>query len=352
MHTIWQTARFTLDLSAPKIMGIINITPDSFSDGGTYSQSVQAALKHAEQLLEDGADILDIGGESTRPNADYVPPEAEWQRVQPILAELARWNVPVSLDTRRAGVMRAALERGWADIINDVQGLEDAGAVEIVAQSRAGVCLMHMKGLPENMQNNPQYGDIAAEVAQYLDARAAACLAAGIAAERLVLDVGFGFGKTLAHNIALMQQLAARFAAAGGRVAQEHDWRANGARSARRARGGQRCRRAVCRAAGGEDCARARCEGNARCAAGVAGVERGVMRIVGFQAASMLLCQGQPENVYAPSNGFFCHQYFARAICATLISSPASVITHAPWVSVRSRVTPCAARRWITSGCG
>ena len=207
MHTIWQTARFTLDLSAPKIMGIINITPDSFSDGGTYSQSVQAALKHAEQLLEDGADILDIGGESTRPNADYVPPEAEWQRVQPILAELARWNVPVSLDTRRAGVMRAALERGWADIINDVQGLEDAGAVEIVAQSRAGVCLMHMKGLPENMQNNPQYGDIAAEVAQYLDARAAACLAAGIAAERLVLDVGFGFGKTLAHNIALMQQL-------------------------------------------------------------------------------------------------------------------------------------------------
>ena len=282
MHnTIWQTARFTLDLSAPKIMGIINITPDSFSDGGTYSQSVQAALKHAEQLLEDGADILDIGGESTRPNADYVPPEAEWQRVQPILAELARWNVPVSLDTRRAGVMRAALERGWADIINDVQGLEDTGAVEIVAQSRAGVCLMHMKGLPENMQNNPQYGDIAAEVAQYLDARAAAC-----------------------------------------------------------------------RAAGGEDCARARCEGNARCAAGVAGVERGVMRIVGFQAASMLLCQGQPENVYAPSNGFFCHQYFARAICATLISSPASVITHAPWVSVRSRVTPCAARRWITSGCG
>ncbi|WP_369581620.1 dihydropteroate synthase [Kingella oralis] len=207
MHTIWQTARFTLDLSAPKIMGIINITPDSFSDGGTYSQSVQAALKHAEQLLEDGADILDIGGESTRPNADYVPPEAEWQRVQPILAELARWDVPVSLDTRRAVVMRAALERGWADIINDVQGLENAGAVEIVAQSRAGVCLMHMKGLPENMQNNPQYGDIAAEVAQYLDARAAACLAAGIAAERLVLDVGFCFGKTLAHNIALMQQL-------------------------------------------------------------------------------------------------------------------------------------------------
>ena len=207
MQTIWQTARFALDLSTPKIMGIINLTPDSFSDGGTYSRSFQAALKHAEQLLKDGADILDVGGESTRPNADFVSPEAEWQRVQPILTELAHWDVPISLDTRRTSVMRSALERGWADVINDVQGLEDAGAVEAVAQSRVGVCLMHMKGLPENMQNNPQYGDIAAEVAQYLDGRAAACLAAGIAAERLVLDVGFGFGKTLAHNIALMQQL-------------------------------------------------------------------------------------------------------------------------------------------------
>lgn len=207
MQTIWQTARFALDLSTPKIMGIINLTPDSFSDGGTYSRSFQAALKHAEQLLKDGADMLDVGGESTRPNADFVSPEAEWQRVQPILTELAHWDVPISLDTRRTSVMRSALERGWADVINDVQGLEDAGAVEAVAQSRVGVCLMHMKGLPENMQNNPQYGDIAAEVAQYLDARVAACLAAGIAAERLVLDVGFGFGKTLAHNIALMQQL-------------------------------------------------------------------------------------------------------------------------------------------------
>ena len=207
MQTVWQTARFALDLTTPKIMGIINLTPDSFSDGGTYSRSFQAALKHAERLLKDGADILDVGGESTRPNADFVSPEAEWQRVQPILTELAHWDVPISLDTRRASVMRSALERGWADVINDVQGLEDAGAVEAVAQSRVGVCLMHMKGLPENMQNNPQYGDITAEVAQYLDARAAACLAAGIAAERLVLDVGFGFGKTLAHNIALMQQL-------------------------------------------------------------------------------------------------------------------------------------------------
>ena len=205
MHTIWQTARFTLDLSAPKIMGIINITPDSFSDGGTYSQSVQAALKHAEQLLEDGADILDIGGESTRPNADYVPPEAEWQRVQPILAELARWNVPVSLDTRRAGVMRAALERGWADIINDVQGLEDAGAVEIVAQSRAGVCLMHMKGLPENMQDNPHYGDLLGEIDAFFEAKIAA--AQDLGCRDIALDVGIGFGKTAEQNMILIKNL-------------------------------------------------------------------------------------------------------------------------------------------------
>ena len=110
---MWQTARFALDLTAPKIMGIINLTPDSFSDGGTYSRSFQAALEHAEQLLNDGADILDIGGESTRPNADYVSPEQEWQRVRPILAELSRWDVPISLDTRRASVMRLALEKGW-----------------------------------------------------------------------------------------------------------------------------------------------------------------------------------------------------------------------------------------------
>ena len=207
MKPVWQTARFSIDLSSPKIMGIANITPDSFSDGGVYSHSVQAALRHAEKLLADGADILDIGGESTRPNAPPVPPDEEWRRVAPVLAEVSRWNVPVSLDTRRAEVMRRALDGGLADIINGVQALEDAGALETVAQSRAGVCLMHMKGQPENMQDDPRYADIAAEVAQYLDARADACLAAGMDPARIVLDVGFGFGKTLAHNIALMRRL-------------------------------------------------------------------------------------------------------------------------------------------------
>ncbi|MDK4683644.1 dihydropteroate synthase [Kingella negevensis] len=207
MNPIWQTARFQLDLATPKIMGILNITPDSFSDGGTYSSSLKSTLQHAEQLLADGADILDIGGESTRPNAAPVSPETEWQRVQPVLAEIAKWNVPISLDTRRVAVMRLALAYGFADIINDVQGLEDEGSVALLAQSSAGVCVMHMKGLPENMQNNPNYQDVVREVADYLQQRADVCIQAGIAPERIVLDAGFGFGKTLSHNIALMQHL-------------------------------------------------------------------------------------------------------------------------------------------------
>ncbi|WII92932.1 dihydropteroate synthase [Kingella negevensis] len=207
MNPIWQTARFQLDLATPKIMGILNITPDSFSDGGTYSSSLKSTLQHAEQLLADGADILDIGGESTRPNAAPVSPETEWQRVQPVLAEIAKWNVPISLDTRRVAVMRLALAYGFADIINDVQGLEDEGSVALLAQSSAGVCVMHMKGLPENMQNNPNYQDVVREVADYLQQRADVCIQAGIAPERIVLDAGFGFGKTLSHNIVLMQHL-------------------------------------------------------------------------------------------------------------------------------------------------
>ncbi|ULJ59337.1 dihydropteroate synthase [Wielerella bovis] len=207
MSARWQTTRFTIDLSRPKVMGIVNITPDSFSDGGVYSGSLKNTLAHAEKLLHDGADILDIGGESTRPNADYVSPEIEWQRVQPVLAELAQWNVPISLDTRRAVIMRLALEQGYVDIINDVQALEDEGAMELVAQSSAGVCLMHMQGLPENMQNNPVYQDVVDEVARYLSERVRLCEQAGIALNRITLDVGFGFGKTLAHNIALMQHL-------------------------------------------------------------------------------------------------------------------------------------------------
>ncbi len=203
----WQTKRFQIDLTTPKIMGILNITPDSFSDGGTYSGSLKTTLAHAEKLLQDGADILDIGGESTRPNAMAVSPELEWQRVQPVLAEISRWNVPISLDTRRASVMKLALDFDFMDIINDVQGLEDENAVNLIAQSQVGVCVMHMKGLPENMQNNPNYQNVVTEVAQYLQQRADVCIQAGIVPERIVLDAGFGFGKTLAHNIMLMKNL-------------------------------------------------------------------------------------------------------------------------------------------------
>ena len=214
--SVWQAGRFRIDLAQPKIMGIANITPDSFSDGGSYSQNVKTALAHAERLLKDGADILDIGGESTRPGADYVPPEEEWRRVAPILAEVAKWNVPVSVDTRRTEIMRRALEQGVADIINDVAALTDEGALALLArQPDTGICLMHMRGLPENMQDNPQYGDVAGEVARYLSDRAEACMEAGIDAERLVLDPGFGFGKNLQHNIELMRHLPELMAETG-----------------------------------------------------------------------------------------------------------------------------------------
>ncbi len=205
----WQCGRFSLNLAEPKIMGIVNLTPDSFSDGGTYSRNVQTALQHAEQLLQEGADILDIGGESTRPGSAAVSQEEEWARVQPLLAEVVKWGVPVSLDTRHTGVMAQALQQGWADIINDVAALSDEGAVDLLAQHpQTGICLMHMQGLPDNMQHNPRYQDVVGEVVRYLNERVAVCTAAGIARERIILDPGFGFGKTLPHNIALMQHLA------------------------------------------------------------------------------------------------------------------------------------------------
>lgn len=213
---VWQAGRFEIGLDKPKIMGIVNLTPDSFSDGGAYSQNAQTALVHAERLLKEGADILDIGGESTREGADYVPPEEEWARVAPILAEVAGWGVPVSLDTRRTAVMEKALALGGIDIINDVAALTDEGAVELLArQTDTGICLMHMQGVPENMQINPKYQDVVGEVARYLKARAAECVAAGIAPQRITLDPGFGFGKTLQHNIALMRHLPELMAETG-----------------------------------------------------------------------------------------------------------------------------------------
>ena len=213
---IWQAGRFEIGLDKPKIMGIVNLTPDSLPDGGVYSQNARTALEHTEQLLKEGADILDIGGESTRSGADYVSPEEEWARVEPVLAEVAGWGVPISLDTRRTVIMEKALALGGVDIINDVAALNDEGAVELLArQADTGICLMHMQGLPKTMQINPKYQDVVGEVARYLKARSAECIAAGIAPQRIILDPGFGFGKTLQHNIALMRHLPELMAETG-----------------------------------------------------------------------------------------------------------------------------------------
>lgn len=213
---VWQAGRFEIGLDKPKIMGIVNLTPDSLSDGGAYSQNAKTALAHAERLLKEGADILDIGGESTRPGADYVSPEEEWARVAPVLAEVAGWGVPVSLDTRHTAVMEKALALGGIDIINDVAALTDEGALELLArQADTGICLMHMQGSPKTMQINPKYQDVVGEVARYLKARAAECIAAGIAPQRITLDPGFCFGKTLQHNIALMRHLPELMAETG-----------------------------------------------------------------------------------------------------------------------------------------
>ncbi|AMC35487.1 dihydropteroate synthase [Janthinobacterium sp. B9-8] len=200
-----QCGRFMLDLQRPLLMGIVNITPDSFSDGGHYCQ-INAALAHAEKLLADGADILDIGGESTRPGAAFVPADEETSRVIPVIKALQSFNVPISIDTRKAVVMRAALDAG-VDLVNDISALEDKGALELVAQSNAAICLMHMQGDPHNMQATPNYLDVVVQVSAYLAARRDAALAAGISHHRLLLDPGFGFGKTLEHNIALFKAL-------------------------------------------------------------------------------------------------------------------------------------------------
>lgn len=187
-------------------MGIVNVTPDSFSDGGQYS-STEKAVAHALQLVDEGADILDIGGESTRPGATPVSLEDELARVLPVIEQLAKLTaVPLSIDTYKPQVMRRALAAG-ADIVNDVRALQEPGALQIVADSRAGVCLMHMQGTPQTMQQDPQYDDVVAEVNAFLAARLAAAETAGIARERVVLDPGFGFGKKTQHNLQLLQEI-------------------------------------------------------------------------------------------------------------------------------------------------
>lgn len=199
MH--WQTTRFQIPLDRPRLMGIVNVTPDSFSDGGRASLE---AIAHAEQLLKDGAEILDIGGESSRPGADPVPLELELSRVLPVLRAALTLGVPVSIDTYKTEVMRVALDLG-VDIVNDIAALRSPGAVEVVApHPSCGVCLMHMRGEPRSMQRDTHYGDVVAEVRDFLAERVQLLGDRGVAAERIVLDPGIGFGKSVADNFALL----------------------------------------------------------------------------------------------------------------------------------------------------
>ena len=200
---LWQTSRFSIDLARPQVMGIVNATPDSFSDGGRHAHA-SAALRHCEQLLKDGADILDIGGESTRPGSPAVPLDEELARVLPVVRGAVGLGVPVSVDTYKPEVMRAVLDLG-ADIVNDIWALRQPGAAQAVAgHPRCGVCLMHMHRDPQTMQTAPMEGDVPAQVLSFLELAAQALQALGVEKNRIVLDPGIGFGKTVAQNFALL----------------------------------------------------------------------------------------------------------------------------------------------------
>ena len=202
---IWQTTRFRIDLAQPRVMGIVNVTPDSFSDGGAHA-SVTAALAHCERLVNAGADILDIGGESSRPGAASLPAAEELARVLPVLRGAVTLGVPISIDTCKPAVMRAALDLG-VDIVNDIQALAAPGAIDLIAAHGAcGVCLMHMRNVPRTMQDAPAYADVVREVKGFLAARLVAVMATGVAAERIVLDPGIGFGKRVEDNLALLER--------------------------------------------------------------------------------------------------------------------------------------------------
>jgi len=202
----FQCGKYQLILNRPHVMGIVNVTPDSFSDGGQFA-STDLAVEHALQLILEGADVLDIGGESTRPGATPVSLEEELSRVIPVIEALTKVaTVPISIDTYKPEVMRQAIVAG-ADIVNDVRALQETGALEVVAKSNVGVCLMHMQGTPQTMQIEPHYNDVVEEVKQFLIERLNATTHAGISKERVLLDPGFGFGKRTLHNIALIQNL-------------------------------------------------------------------------------------------------------------------------------------------------
>ena len=200
---IWQTSRFAIDLTRPQVMGIVNVTPDSFSDGGRYG-STAAALRHCEQLLKEGADILDIGGESTRPGSPAVPLDEELSRVVPLVREAVTLGAPISVDTYKPNVMRAVLDLG-ADIVNDIWALRQPGAAAAVAaHPRCGVCLMHMHRDPQTMQQAPMDGDVVPQVLSFLELQAHNLLALGVEKTRILLDAGIGFGKAVEQNFALL----------------------------------------------------------------------------------------------------------------------------------------------------
>jgi dihydropteroate synthase len=204
METL-RCGRFKLPPGRPLVMGVVNVTPDSFYDGGRYG-TPEAAIVQARRLAEEGADLLDVGGESSRPGAAPVTAEEELARILPVLAGVADLQVPVSVDTTKPEVMRAALAHGAA-MINDITALASPGALEVVAASDAAACLMHMQGSPRTMQAAPTYADVVVEVRDFLAARAAACVAAGVTRDRIVVDPGFGFGKTVEHNLTLLARL-------------------------------------------------------------------------------------------------------------------------------------------------
>ena len=208
----WTTSRYAIDLTRPQVMGIVNATPDSFSDGGTHA-STAGALRHCEQLLKDGADILDVGGESTRPGAPAVSLEEELARVLPVVRGAVTMGVPVSVDTYKAGVMQAVLDLG-ADIVNDIWALRQPGAAAVVAQHpRCGICLMHMHRDPQTMQVEPMSGDVMAQTLSFLEHHADNLRALGDDLTRIVLDPGIGFGKTVEQNFTLLARQQALLAA-------------------------------------------------------------------------------------------------------------------------------------------
>jgi len=210
-HTQLICGKHLLDLSRPVVMGILNTTPDSFSDGGSYyeedSLSLDLVLRRAEQMLEEGAKIIDVGGESTRPGAASVSEQQELDRVIPVVEALVvKLGALVSVDTSTASVITESAKRG-AGLINDVRALQREGALVAAAATGLPVCLMHMQGQPDSMQKNPHYSDVIADVSDFLRERVSACRAQGIPSERIILDPGFGFGKALAHNLALLRRL-------------------------------------------------------------------------------------------------------------------------------------------------